>query len=137
MGTKQNPSDFWGPYTNSHFSERHLNSKTRRIRTSGPLPTIANLTKLYVGISFISTPNSIAMAGLYTSIVGFIYVIFSSIFCVYLLIKARNRFKSKNIIDICDLGVVLYGDWMRPILTLLLLFTNSIFLICYLMFFGS
>ena len=101
------------------------------------MPTVANLAKLYVGIAFISTPNSIAMTGLYTSIIGFAYVTFSSIFCVYLLIKARNRFKSKNIIDICDLGVVLYGNWMRPILTFLLMFTNTIFLICYLMFFGS
>lgn len=51
--------------------------------------------------------------------------------------KARNRFKTKKIIDICDLGVVLYGNWMRPILSILLVFTNTIFLIMYIMFFGK
>ena len=43
-----------------------------------------------------------------------------SIFCIYLLLKVRNRFKSVTIIDIVDLGCTLYGEWMRPILAVLL-----------------
>lgn len=55
--------------------------------------TAANLTKMYVGISFIAVPKSVSQAGLYGAIVGFLYIVAMNIFCVYILLKARNRFK--------------------------------------------
>lgn len=99
--------------------------------------TAANLTKMYIGISFIAVPNSVSQAGLYGAIVGFIYIATMNIFCVYILLKARNRFKQERIVDICDLAARLYGDWIRPFMAILLVATNSIFLMCYIMFLGT
>ncbi len=130
-------SNGWQPFTDSKFSEKHLTKQTKKKRTSGAFPTLANLIKLFVGIAFISVPHSIAEAGLYASAVGFIYIMAQSVFCVYLILQARNRFKTKELIDICDLGAELYGPWMKPIMSILLVTTNSIFLICYIMFFGT
>jgi amino acid permease len=101
------------------------------------LLTAANLIKMFLGIAFISTPKSVQQAGLYGSILGFVYVVGISLFCVYLLLKARNRFKQEEIVDVCDLGVRLYGPGVRPWLSTLLVLTNSTFLICYIMYFGS
>ena len=89
------------------------------------------------GISFIAVPNSVSQAGLYGAIVGFIYIATMNIFCVYILLKARNRFKQERIVDICDLAARLYGDWIRPFMAILLVATNSIFLMCYIMFLGT
>lgn len=130
-------SNNWQPYTDSKFSEKHLTKNTRKKRTSGALPTIANLIKLFVGIAFISVPHSISECGLIASAVGFVYIMAQSVFCVYLILQARNRFKTKEIIDICDLGVELYGPFMRPLMGTLLVTTNCLFLICYIMFFGT
>lgn len=101
------------------------------------LLTAANLTKMYVGIAFISTPKSIAMAGVFGSLVGFAYIVLINIYCIYILLKARNRFKKLVIIDICDLSAVLYGEWSRPIMTTLLIVTNATFLMCYVMYIGT
>ena len=62
--------------------------------------TTANLMKMYLGIAFISTPKSIGEAGLYGAIIGFVYIILMNIFSVYILLKARNRFKRETIVDI-------------------------------------
>jgi amino acid permease len=99
--------------------------------------TTANLVKMYIGISFISVPKSIEETGIYASLIGFLYVILMNVFCVYILLKARNRFKRQEIVDICDLAAVLYGDWLRPYMSALLICTNAIFLMAYIMFFGT
>ena len=99
--------------------------------------TAANLTKMYVGIAFISVPNSVALAGLYGSIIGFAYIVLINTFCIYILLLARNRFKREAIVDICDLAERLYGSWTRPFLAVLLLTTNGTFLMAYIMFFGT
>jgi amino acid permease len=91
---------------------------------------------MYIGISFISVPKSVREAGIYGSIIGFIYVAVANIFSVYILLKARNRFKRIEIIDISDLSAVLYGNWSRPILATLLILANGLFLLAYVMFFG-
>jgi amino acid permease len=109
-----NPSDRWKPYTDSHFSERHLTPREKQFRTSGAFATIANLTKMYVGIAFVSGPKSISQTGVWCAIIGYVYIIAQTIFCIYLLLKARNRFKREEIRDIGDLGSKLYGDWIGP-----------------------
>jgi len=131
------PSDNWPAYTDSKFSKRHLNKETSRVRTSTWFLTTANLIKMYVGIAFISTPKSIAQAGIFGSLVGFVYIVLTNIFCIYILLKARNRFKREKIVDMCDLGSRLYGEWIRPYLSILLILTNATFLMCYIMFFGT
>jgi len=59
------------------------------------------------------------------------------VFCIWLLLKVRNRFKTVEIIDIVDLGSTLYGEWIRPILAVLLVATNSSFLMVYIIFYGT
>ena len=107
------------------------------MRTSSGFLTAANVTKMYLGICFISVTKSISMAGIYTSILGFVYVLSVNIYCVYLVIKARNRFKHDRIVDICDLGAKLYGENSRKYISFLLIATNMLFLMCYEVFFGS
>jgi len=132
-----NPSSNWPKYTDSKFSEKHLTPDTRRRRSSPWFLTAANLMKMYLGIAFISTPKSIGEAGLYGAMIGFVYIILMNIFCVYILLKARNRFKREQIVDICDLAARLYGEWTRPWMSTLLICTNACFLMAYVMFFGT
>lgn len=105
-----NNSDKWSQFSDSNLSTRHLTDKDRAIRTSNWIFTAANISKLYVGIAFISVSKCISQVGIYGSIVGFLYVLSINLYCVYILIKARNRFKSDKIIDICDLSAKLYGE---------------------------
>ena len=92
---------------------------------------------MYVGIAFISVPKSVSQAGLYGAIVGFIYIILMNVFCLYILLKARDRYKKEQIVDICDLAAKLYGEGIRPYMGVLLVATNSTFLMCYVMFVGT
>jgi len=135
--TSLKPSDEWGPYTDSHFSQRHLNSYEKKKRTSTIVLTAANLLKMYVGIAFISTPKMVQMGGIYDYALGIIYVLFVNLFATYILLMARNRFKRDPIVDISDLSAKLYGEWLRPIVAGLLVITNATFLMCYVMFFGT
>jgi amino acid permease len=136
MDGPSRPSDNWPSYTDSLFSNRHIKPIDARIRTSTWILTAANLIKMYIGISFISVPKSVREAGIYGSVIGFIYVAVANIFSVYILLKARNRFKGIEIIDISDLSAVLYGNWSRPLLASLLILANGLFLLAYVMFFG-
>ena len=131
------PSDDWPQYTDSKFSTKHITKHEKKQRTSSWYLTAANIAKMYLGIAFISVPMFVKQAGLYGAIIGFAYVSFVSIFTTYLLIATRNRFKRENIVDVCDLAARLYGEGIRPIMSFLLVFTNGIFLMCYIMFFGT
>lgn len=90
------------------------------------------------GISFVSVSKSISQAGIYGALFGAIYVLTINLFGVYLMIKARNRFKrDNNIVDLVELGVKLYGSWVRPILITVLVLCNFSFLMAYTMHFGT
>lgn len=127
----------WSDFSDSVLSIKDLAEEDKDIRTSPWYLTAANITKMYIGICFISVTKSISMAGIYTALCGFAYVLFVNIYCVWLIIKARNRFKHDRIIDICDLGAKLYGESARKYITFLLVATNMLFLMCYEVFFGS
>ena len=131
------PSDKWPKYTDSQFSEKHLTPETKKVRTTTWYLTAANITKMYVGIAFIAVPHAVAQAGLIGAAIGFVYIVLVNVFCVYILLKARNRFKREKIVDICDLSAVLYGEWTRPLMSILLITTNSCFLMAYVMFLGT
>jgi len=92
---------------------------------------------MYVGIAFISVPKSVSQAGLGGAVVGFAYIVSINIYCIYILLKARNRFKREEVIDICDLSAKLYGEGTRPIMSILLIATNAFFLMAYVMFLGT
>lgn len=93
---------------------------------------------MYVGIAFISTAKPIQQAGLYGSIIGFVYTIVQTIFSVYLMLKSRNRFKNlkKPIVDIGDLAMVTYGPAMCVFLQIILVLLNGLILSAYNMFLG-
>lgn len=107
------------------------------MRTSGAVLTAANVAKLYVGIAFISTAKSVSQAGLYGSIFGFIYVVSMNLYCTWIMIKARNRFKRERIVDLCDLTAALYGEEKRIYMSLFLTINNTLFLVCYASYFGT
>ena len=94
--------------------------------------------KVCLGISFVSVPKSISQAGIYGSAVGATYVVIVNVFGMYLILKARNRFKrDESIVDLPDLGARLYGEWARPFLMTILVITNFSFLMAYTMYFGT
>ena len=134
---KSSPSQNWEPYSNSQFSEKHFGPSAKLNRTSTPFITAINLTKMCLGIAFVSVPKAISQAGIYGSFVGAVYVVLVNVFGMYLIIKARNRFKrDDSIVDICDLGAKLYGEWIRPIMTTILVLCNFTFLMAYTMYMG-
>lgn len=120
------------------FSQRHLTPGAKRQRTSNSFLTLVNLIKVCIGISFLSVSVGISQAGIYGAFVGSIYVLIVNVFAQYLIVKARNRFKKdETIFDICDLGAKLYGEGLRPFLTILLVANNFTFLMAYVMYFGT
>ena len=138
-GIQNLASDQWSSYTDSVLSERHMTARDKAIRTSSNVLTALNVTKMYVGICVITVSRSIANAGLFTSLIGFIYIFTVSIYSVYLVLKARNRFKHDKIIDICDLSLKLYGpDSIIPSLTSFgLIVQNSIYLFAFMIYVGE
>jgi len=80
----------WSDFSDSVLSIKDLAEEDKDIRTSPWYLTAANITKMYIGICFISVTKSISMAGIYTALCGFAYVLFVNIYCVWLIIKARN-----------------------------------------------
>jgi len=71
------------------------------------------------------------------SFFGMIFVLFINIYCVYILLKARNRFKHHKIVDIVDLAVMLYGEKSRVWMSIVLFSSNLMYLCFYQMFFGT
>lgn len=91
---------------------------------------------MYIGISFISTPKAVSEAGLIGSIIGFIFAIIINSFCLYIYLKARNRFKKEIIVDMGDLANRLYGPWAKILISTILVINNSLYLMCYIIFIG-
>ena len=110
----------------------------KRQRTSNQFLTLVNLVKVCIGISFLSVSIGVSQAGIYGAALGSAYVLLVNVFGQYLIIKARNRFKTdETIVDITDLGAKLYGEGLRPFLTIVLVTCNFSFLMAYVMYFGT
>jgi amino acid permease len=56
---------------------------------------------------------------------------------MYILIKARNRFKYERITDLCDLGEKLYGPGIKKWIVILLFLNQVGFLFAYMIFIGD
>lgn len=93
--------------------------------------------KLFASISCLSTSKYISDAGLLTSVVGLYFVFLMNIYAIWILVKARNRFKHRRIIDLSDLAAVLFGDGAKIYLQLLICLSNLQFLFCYELYFGK
>ena len=92
---------------------------------------------MYIGVAFLSTSGCISQVGIYSAIFGIVYVTVLNIYCVFILLKARNRFKHDHIVDICDLAAKLYGEPGRKWIQVVLVACNTMYLIFYEIFFGT
>ena len=117
----KNLSRKWSDFSDSNMSLKHVNKQDLNIRTSTWILTAAKKSKMFVGISFLSVTMSISIAGIYTSLIGFAYILIINSYTLWLTIKTRNRFKHDKISDICDLSVKLYGEQSRKYFNLLLI----------------
>ena len=60
-----------------------------------------------------TVPARIKDVGIYGAMIGFIYMGFICLYSTWLILKVRDRFKGRDIIDLSDLAVILYGDGAR------------------------
>lgn len=92
------------------MSSEHVPSEEmKEIRTSGNFLTFVNLLKSQIGIGSLCFARFVGDSGVAASIVGVVLQGFFNIYCVWLLIKARNRFKKDKIATLNDLGYKLFG----------------------------
>ena len=61
----------------------------------------------------------IAEAGVWTAVLGTFVALIMNLFSMWLLIKARNRFKNERIVSLADLGVRLYGPGAEIVITII------------------
>ena len=134
---QKSPSDKWSAFSDSELSSRHLSPDEKEHRGSNCVLTMANMFMMYLGITFMSLPKSISKVGICGAIIGFTYTVVINLYGIYLLLKARNRFKNERISDICELSVKLYGEWTRPWVSLLVVAITAMYLICFVIFFGT
>ena len=119
------------------MSLRHVKREDLSVRTSTTILTAANIAKMLVGISYLSVSMSISIAGIYTAVIGFVYVLVVNAYTLWLTIKTRNRFKHDKISDLCDLSVKLYGEGARKYFNVLLILCQALFLMAYEVFLGE
>ena len=65
--------------------------------------------KTFLGISYLATAKNVSEVGIGAAVVGYVWILLLNAYTMYILIKARNRFKRERIVDLVDLGVKLYG----------------------------
>ena len=121
VGSNKPVSHNWSDYSDSNMSLRHVKREDLSVRTSTWILTAANIAKMLAGISYLSVSMSISIVGIYTSLIGFAYVLVVNAYTLWLTIKTRNRFKHEKISDICDLSVKLYGEGARKYFNVLLI----------------
>jgi len=76
-------------------------------------------------------------AGIYASVIALAVTFLANGYCVLLLLKTRNRFKHRHIVDLGDLGFILYGPKGRRICRILLIASNVMYLFLYEIFFSQ
>lgn len=75
--------------------------------------------KIYFGIAAMCYAKFIAEAGVWTAAIGTTVVLCMNLYTIWLLVKARNRFKNERIVSLSDLGVLLYGDGVEVFITII------------------
>ena len=108
----------------------------KKRRTSSYLGTTINTMKMFIGITFISVPARIKDVGIYGAAIGFIYMTLICLYSTWLILKVRDRFKHRDIVDLSDLACIIYGDGARFYMQLLVVSSNCFYLMAYNMFFG-
>ena len=97
----------------SYFSLRHLTREQKEVRTSSFIYTFANILKSLIGITFLVIPLNFARNGFYTGIISLSIVFVLNSVSTYLMIKARNVFKNKEIRNLSDLAVCCFGQGVK------------------------
>ena len=92
---------------------------------------------MFIGIAMISVSMSISQVGIYGSFIGFAYVVAINIYCLWILLQARNRFKYDKIVDLPDLCARIFGEGTRIYMEIMLVVSQLLYLMCYNVFFGS
>ena len=108
----------------------------REVRTSNDLLTIVNTCKCYFGIAILAGASFIQQGGIYTSILVVVIITLMNNYSTFLLIKARNRFKNRQISTLADMADLLYGSWAVGALATIQILGIVIFLFAYSQFFG-
>jgi amino acid permease len=98
---------------------------------------MANVIKLYIGIAFLGVPKGFSKAGIYGSIISLIYLLLINMFTTCLMIKARNKFKNKRIVNLSDLAFEVYGERAKWVIDFLVVITQLSFLVAYNIYFGE
>jgi amino acid permease len=116
---------------------RHLSEHGRKMRTTDPISSQFNMLNMYIGIAIIALPRAVAEVGFLGAIFGLIIVNLLSLGSSWFLLKARNRFKSKRIIDLPDLAYEAYGPKMRLLCQSILILANTAFIMAQGMYLGG
>lgn len=125
-------------FSDSELSVHHIGKdEMEGTRTSTSCLTFFNLFKTYFGISTLSYARFIADSGVITGLVGITISLVSNIYCVWLLTKARNRFKREKIVSLADLGVKLFGPAAEWPVIIIQQLGSLMFLLAYNKFFGQ
>ena len=134
----RSPSEDWQTFSNSDLSERHITDKEREtIRTSAELLTFANLSKNFIGISALVVAKFIADAGIATAVVGAVITGVLNMYTMWLLVKARNRFKHDTITTLGDLGTKLFGESVGVGISIIQILCSFVFLLAYQKYIGE
>ena len=139
MGTPKTigPVSSHAPESESILSMRHLSEGGKRMRTTDPISSYFNMLNMYIGIAIIALPKAVSEVGFVGAICGLIIVNILSLGSSWFLIKARNRFKSKRIIDLPDLALQTYGPYMRLLCQSILILANTAFIMAQGMYLGG
>ena len=99
----------------SYFSTRHLTPSEVEYRTSTSVNSYLNLFKGYIGITFLAIPHGFLSVGLYGAIACLTVILLINFYSTWLIIKARNKFRSERMINLSDLVDKTYGSTGRTI----------------------
>lgn len=84
-----------------------------------------------------SFPSSIVWVGMIAASIGLIVLSLASLSSAYLMLKARNRYKDKVIIDYVDLGFICYGSSIKLLCDFVLVLGQISTLTAYLIYLGT
>ena len=138
MSEEKNTSDRWSMFSDSELSVHHIGKEElEETRTSNTCLTFFNLFKTYFGIANLSYAKFLADSGVITGLIGIVIAVSINIYSVWLLTKARNRFKHEKIVSLADLGVKLYGESAELPVIIIQQLGALMFLLAYNKFFGQ
>lgn len=96
-----------------------------------------NSNKTFYAFSCLTICSFVADGGIYTSAICMAILMAINLYTTWLLIKARNRFKHREIVSLGDLCEMLFGGWSVVFITFTQLSGCIVSMLGYQMFFGA